>query len=431
MSPLSLAYLAALTPSNWEIKLIDEYWDEFSFEPADMVGITSFTPTINRAYEIAKIYRDQKVPVVLGGIHASMVPEEAALYADCLVTGEAEPIWSKVISDFEQGKLQKHYEGSPADMSALPFPRRDLLSPKYKVATVLTSRGCPMNCDFCSVTTFNKQDFRQRSPEAVLEELKTITQKVIIFCDDNIVGYGAKARENALQLFWSMKQNKLNKWWASQVSLQVAEDDELLCAMAESGCKGLYFGIESTNEEVLKQMRKGVNLKSGVKNYHKLFANVHSYGIAVVGAMIYGSDADDKRSFRNTADFILKSGLDVAVVSALTPLPGTPFYKRMQEENRLNYTNYPLHWQFYDNKHNLLSSPSFSEKELRLGGMLIRKRIYSIWAIFRRFIRSFWALKNPALAVICAAANLGYRQDLKKKLPGFRMRLRHSAVLNS
>ena len=187
--PLGLGILAALTPKGWDVKISDENFDEFSYEQADLVGITAYTPTANRAYEIAQKYKQKGIPVILGGIHASTCHEEAARKSDCIVIGEAESVWKQVISDFEAGQLKKIYHGQRLDLDKIPRPRRDLFHPKYPFASVQTSRGCPMDCDFCSVSVFNGKTYRQRPVEDVLDELEEIPQSNIIFVDDNIIGH--------------------------------------------------------------------------------------------------------------------------------------------------------------------------------------------------------------------------------------------------
>jgi radical SAM superfamily enzyme YgiQ (UPF0313 family) len=189
--PIGLGIVAAVTPSSWDIKLLDENWRPFSYQEADLVGITAFTASANRAYEIASIYRQGGVPVVIGGIHASMCPEEALSFADAVVIGEAEAVWPQVIADVEAGCLQQIYKGGWSDLSGVPSPRRDLFHPGYMFASVQTSRGCPMDCEFCSVTAFNGRRYRRRPLGEVLAELETIPQKMIFFVDDNIIGYVA------------------------------------------------------------------------------------------------------------------------------------------------------------------------------------------------------------------------------------------------
>jgi radical SAM superfamily enzyme YgiQ (UPF0313 family) len=192
--PLGLAIVAALTPDSWDVTLLDETWEQFSYTEADLVGITTFTATAPRAYEIARLYRSKGVPVALGGIHASMCPEEASQFADCLVTGEAETAWPRVMADFAAGSLKTNYSGAWGELAGQPFPRRDLFNSGYMFASVQTSRGCPMDCNFCSVTAFNGRRYRRRPAGEVLDELCGVAQKMVFFIDDNIIGYGEEAR---------------------------------------------------------------------------------------------------------------------------------------------------------------------------------------------------------------------------------------------
>ena len=213
--PLSLAYVAAVTPSNWEVKIVDENFDKFVFEEADLVGITAFTTTISRAYEIACMYRERKIKVVMGGIHVSMLPDEALQYADVVVVGEVESIWERVINDFENKRLSTKYVGIQIDLTQFKItPRHDLLHPEYFWHSVQTSRGCPFNCYFCSVSKHLGKEYRQRKPQEILNELEEIRGKYITFVDDNLIGYSPESKNRAMELFKGMIQRRLRKkWW--------------------------------------------------------------------------------------------------------------------------------------------------------------------------------------------------------------------------
>jgi len=209
--PLAFAYLAAVTPDNWHIELIDEDVENFSFKDADLVGITTLTVTANRAYQIAKMYRDKGIPVILGGIHASLVPHEALRFCDTVVIGEAESVWPKVIKDFENGQLKETYKGEFLPLEKLPRPQRDIFKgKKYLLEASETSRGCPMNCDFCSTTVFHGNRFRMRPVGEILDELASFDQRYVFFVDDNLIGYGKAARQRALDLFKGMVERKLD-----------------------------------------------------------------------------------------------------------------------------------------------------------------------------------------------------------------------------
>jgi radical SAM superfamily enzyme YgiQ (UPF0313 family) len=210
--PLSLAYVAAVTPSNWEVKIVDENFDKFVFEEADLVGITAFTTTISRAYEIACMYRERKIKVVMGGIHVSMLPDETLQYADVVVVGEVEDIWERVIKDFENNQLSSMYVGTQIDLTKFKItPRHDILHPDYFWHSVQTSRGCPFNCYFCSVSKHLGKAYRQRKVQDVLEELEGIKSEYITFVDDNLIGYSPESKNRAMELFNGMTQRRLHK----------------------------------------------------------------------------------------------------------------------------------------------------------------------------------------------------------------------------
>jgi radical SAM superfamily enzyme YgiQ (UPF0313 family) len=347
--PLSLGVIAALTPKNWDVEIIDENFDEFSFREADLVGITAFTSSANRAYEIAAVYREKKIPVVMGGIHASMCSEEAAQFVDAVVVGEVESVWDEVIADTLSGNLKSIYKGLWHGLEQAKEPRRDLYSKEYLFASVQTSRGCPLDCDFCSVSAFNGLRYRRRPPSDVLDELEKIPQKLIFFVDDNIIGYGKKSRQIALELFKGMVDRGIDKHWFCQASINVADDEEILHWAGKAGCRMIFLGIEAEDSDALTDVNKKLNIKrGGADAYEQIFERIHNAGIAVLGAFIFGMDQDTPDKLVNRAQYMLDSSIDVMQVTALTPLPGTRLFARLKEEGRLLYTNFPQDWDRYN-----------------------------------------------------------------------------------
>jgi len=345
--PLALGIIASLTPPDWEIEIIDENFDEFKFKEADLVGITAVTANINRAYELSSIYRKANIPTVIGGIHASMLADEAATFFDVVLIGEAESTWRHLINDFEKGKLKNRYQGELLPMVNMPIPRRDLFHPSYTYANIQTTRGCPMNCDFCSVHIFNGSRYRQRPVEEVLDELETIPQDLVYFVDDNIIGYSRQSAERAISLFKGMIGRGIKKDWYCQASLNVADNEEVLKYAAESGCRMILIGIESEKEEQLQEINKKLNLKMGIEKYQEVFDRIHKYGISVLGALIYGLDSDSKQDLFDRTQFAIDSGMDAMQATIVTPLPGTGLFHRIEKENRLLSTNFPEDWKHY------------------------------------------------------------------------------------
>ena len=346
--PLNLAMIARYTPEQYEVEIVDDAVEDLDFNaPADLVGITCMTPLAPRAYELATHFRKRGVPVVIGGIHASYMPEEALRYADAVVVGEAETSWPKLLEDFTQGRMQKIYKtsGQPDIENLLP-PRRDLLRGKYFVETVQTGRGCPFNCNFCSVTAFNGSRYRLRNIDSVIEEIKSIKSKRIFIVDDNIVGSGEKYIKRAKELFTRLQE--CDKEWGSQSCLNIVEHDDLLQTARESGCRLLLIGFESMDTDSLTGMHKPVNMRPSTRNFGEAIKKLHDHGIAIVGCFIFGADTQDKDVFRRTVDFALENDIDAIQMSLETPFPGTAFYKQLVKENRLLLTDFPNDWRHYN-----------------------------------------------------------------------------------
>lgn len=404
--PLGLGIIAALTPDDYDMILIDENMEPFHYEDGDIVGITAFTSAANRAYEIAAIYRKNGIPVVMGGIHASMLSDEALEYVDTVVIGEAESVWGELISDFENGTLKKKYQGDATDLVSAPEPRREIFSDRYLFATVQTSRGCPMDCSFCSVTPFNGNKFRQRPVSDVLEELKKIPQQYIFFVDDNILGYGKEAGRRAIELFRGMAELKMNKYWFCQSSLNFGENDEVLYWAQKSGCKMVFIGLESADPEELKSMNKKLNLKI---EYDSAFKKIHKYGIAVLGAFIFGSDCETVESMIRKTDYSMRGGIDVVQTTVLTPLPGTRLYTQYKDEGRLKYADYPGDWDKYDMSEMVFIPRMIEEHDFKNCLDQCCKRICSMSAVSLRFLRTLCATRSFTAAFFAFGSNMAYR----------------------
>lgn len=336
LAPLGLMYLAAYTPEDVEVRIVDENVERIDFsEKPDLVGITTMTATVPRAYEIADRYREMGVTVVLGGVHASMLPEEALRHADSVVIGEAESIWPGLVSDAEGGRLEPLYrqEGF-IDFKRPLLPRRDLIDPKryWSANGIQTSRGCPHDCNFCSVTVFNGRRPRVRELDNVLSEVESLSRnniirrKVVAFVDDNIAAKPKAARE----LFKALIPMKVT--WGSQASITFADDEELVALAAESGCQFLFIGLETLSSRTLAEIGKGQNR---VEKYEGALRLLKKYKIYVMGAFIFGFDSDDESVFSDTLEFGIRNKIHVAQFANLTPYPGTRLYRRLLDENRV------------------------------------------------------------------------------------------------
>jgi len=403
--PLNLAMLAALTPPEIEISIVDEVVEAVNFdEQVDLVGLSCTTTVVPRAYEIATEYRKRGVKVVLGGTHPTLLPSEAIKYADSVCIGEAEGLWGKMLADFKEDKLEKFYQHNGyCDLSGLPIPRRDLFNTKdYLPASgIQTSRGCPFACDFCAVTAMFGHEYRFRPVEDVLAEIKTLKHKHIFFYDDNIVGNPKYSKE----LFQALIP--LKKHWIGQASTTVIKNAELMKLMTKSGCKGLFVGFESLSEKNLKDSHKKHN---DPKQFKEVAKRLHDHGIAIAGAFVFGLDDDDKSVFERTLEFAMDLELDTAQFNWLTPYPNTPIYERMRKENRLIDDEW---WLTGKGVGEVVFHPKMmSADELREGSRWVRKNFYSTSSILKRFFgKSRLSLNRLTLfdLFLYGIFNWGYR----------------------
>ncbi len=398
LPPMALAILAALTPPDFELKVTDELVDDINFDwPADAVALSVNTTSSPRSWEVARRFRERGATVICGGIHPSVMPEEAARHADTVVVGEAEGVWPQVLDDLRSGNLQARYDAPHPEAASIPIPRWDLIHGKryFTPRTFQVSRGCPYGCEFCSSTRFFGTKYRFRPIETVVEEVKAYPKRFMVFVDDNIVGKADYARE----LFKALKP--LKKRWVAQASIDIARKDDLMRLAKESGCAGVLIGLESIrpeNREAVKKMRS-------VEEYEAAIADLRRAGIGVHGSFVFGFDGDTADVVDSTVDFVLRNRLEVANYCKLTPYPGTKLYERFVAEGRITEQDFSR----FD-RYNLVFSPQgMSPDEIYRKADEAYARTYSLPSIIKRIPAKL--LNIPYYFAI----NLSYRIGARKR----------------
>ena len=398
--PLGMATVAALTPPGFEISLTDENVTTVDFEKeVDLVGITALTCTVHRAYQIADAFRTRGVKVVMGGIHPSVMPEEASQHADAVVVGEAEGIWADVIEDFKANKLRRIYrQDKHPSLVGLPIPRRDLYAKgAYHFRNTLSAtKGCPYSCSFCSVSTIYGRKYRCRPVDEITKEIETLDRsKIIGFVDDNIAGNPRFAKE----LFRALIPYKIK--WVAQCSVTIASNDELLKLAADSGCIELLIGFESLSQENLTAVGKKINV---VDEYEDVIRKVHAHGIAIHGFFIFGLDADDVDIFERTLYFAQKMRLESAQFAWPVPYPGTTLAEEMDKAGRIVTKD----WSQYESTL-VLEPKKMSRETLQQKRDWVWRKFYTLPSIWRRLgvIRRY--------SVLLWVVNLYYRSFWRRK----------------
>ena len=404
--------VAGLTPPEWEISIVDENLgapDYQAMPRPDLVGITAFTSQVNRAYEVAAQFRNMGVPVVMGGIHATMCQDEVTEHVDSVVTREAESIWPQVLEDARHCSLKRRYEGGFAEINDVPLAHHDLLATGYAFGAIQTTRGCPLNCSFCSVTAFNGARYRQRPITDVVREFRSIREKRVLVVDDNLIGTRPEHIARAKDMFRAMAQANLRKEWVAQATINFADDEELLALAAKAGCRGVFIGFESLSPEGLQEIGKKFNLLKG-RDFRASVRRIQRHNILVVGSFIIGLDIDEAGIGKSIAEVARQYGLDNLNVLFLTPLPGTRLWDQMKSQDRIAINTFPEDWKYYT-----LTFPVARYKHLSLDGVIEEmiasdRDFYSMPRILNRVLGNLWHRRQPLISLV---GNLSYRRNLR------------------
>ena len=336
-SPLSLAYLSAHTPDHYDKELYDEYVGE-DLDPwsvdADIVAMSPLTSGINRAYRVADVLRKRGITCVVGGAHASAMPEEALEHFDSVIIGEGETPWSKFLADFENDNIQKTYFGRmDVSLDRLGVPDRNMVHPNYHYPSVNTSRGCPYSCSFCYLTVYKNRCYRTIPHETVLTDMEKLRDEtLVVVTDENFIGYSQKDHEDRKELLQKMIEKNFGFHWGCQASLNIAEDPELMELMYKSGCRAVFIGFESTDPADLKEIRKKHNTNI---DYKTIVEKIHAKKLAVIASCILGLDNQDKKYHKRLIRDLRNMKVDFVRVFLMTSWPGTPLNKKLEKEGRL------------------------------------------------------------------------------------------------
>ena len=397
MPRLSLTLLAALTPDRHVVEVVDSRFADPRFDdPPDLVGISAFTGEINDAYRIADEFRTRGSKVVIGGIHVSMLPDEGLQHADAIVIGEAETTWPRLLEDLEQGRLQPIYRTERFhDLAGMPVARRDLLDTNryFTVSSLQATRGCPFDCSFCTVTTYNGRSMRTRPIAEVIAEVRQLPNKrSIMFLDDNI----AIVRNYAKELFRALAPLKLR--WNSQASFNITRDRELMALMRDAGCDFLLVGFESVDQESLNRSHKG--RWSSMEKYVEAIQVFHEYDINILGSFVVGLDNDTKDIFPATLEFITDNSVDAAIINILTPYPGTVLHAEYEKEGRI----FDRDWSNYHNSNVVFHPKRMSPAELMDGYFWLMRQLYTPRRMLDRIFKAKAGLTSRM------ALNMSYRR---------------------
>jgi radical SAM superfamily enzyme YgiQ (UPF0313 family) len=410
--PITGIHLAAITPPEYEVRVIHQQVDQIPYDTdADLIALSFFSGFAPEAYRLARIFKMRGKTVVAGGPHATFWPEEALRYCDSVVIGEAETVWSELLVDAESGDLKTKYIGQAAPLNELPTPRYDLLSSRFIVRRVVqATRGCPFSCSFCSVPSVNP-GFRTRSVDNVLQDIEYNDfaywwqRKVVWFWDDNLTARRGFIKDLLREMI------PLKRWWLTQASMDIVKDRELLTLMQASGCIGVFLGIESFGSQALKSANKRQN---SVDEYKQNIRILHDHGIAVMAGFIAGFGGDTPESVLQMADHMDEVGVDVPFISILTPYKGTPLYENLLRNKRILDD---CGWEYF-NGYNVAYHPGgMSPEELLQAHRVLWQTAFSPSHIMKRMSRLVPSLRLGAYLMSMAMNGFYGYKALRRNIP--------------
>jgi radical SAM superfamily enzyme YgiQ (UPF0313 family) len=394
---LALHLLEGLTPLKYQVKLVEEESERLNIEEeCDLVGISCMTSNAPRAYRLAKEFKNRGKTVILGGVHPTILPEEALQHADAVVVGEAEGVWEEVLEDFAAGRLKPRYEHrSPSLDRYIPMRfRHESRKRLFNVVPVMTTRGCPYSCDFCCVSDLYGKKIRHAPIANVVRDIAESQQKTFIFLDDNIIGDPHYAKE----LFRAIKPLKIK--WVGQASISFVHDTELMKLAADCGCAALFFGLESVSPTQLQKMRKSIK---DIEKMGEAVRIIKGMGIHFHGSFVFGFDDDTPAIFPETLEFLERYKIGTASFNILTPYPGTAVYRRLKAEDRLITEN----WKYYDHSTVVFRPRNMTPYELQAGEIWVKREFSKLSAILKKLP---WNMSHPLLYL---AMNHGIRANVK------------------
>ena len=411
MPQLGLYILEGLTPPEHTVRIIEEEVEKINLdEECDLVGISCMTANSPRAYELAYEFRKRGKTVIMGGVHPTILPEEAAQHADAVVIGEAEGVWEEVLRDFSSGTLKPKYHNPSPDLDQyIPKDFSKILKNRlFNLIPIMSTRGCPYQCDFCCVTDLFGKTIRHIPVKNIVKDIETSGGRNFMFLDDNIIGHPKYAKE----LFRALIPLKIK--WVGQASISFLKETELLELAAKSGCKALFIGLESVNELNQKTMKK--SMKDN-KELLTMIKKIKKMGILIHASMIFGFDSDTRNVFRETVKFLIKAKISTVSFNILTPYPGTKTYEEFKSSGRLLTDD----WRYYDHNTVVFQPKNMTPLELQTGKTIARKRFYRISSLLRRFPGNMYS------PFIYTATNLGHMKQArieKKRIAGLKSELK-------
>jgi radical SAM superfamily enzyme YgiQ (UPF0313 family) len=419
---LGLQVLARLVPKEHEVEIIDEVFgteDTETFltpERYDLVGVTAYTSGAPRAYEIASVCRQRGIKTIMGGPHAWACPDEAARHFDSVAIGECDEIWPEILRDAAADNLKPRYQGTLSSLEATGLGRADQaiepLNGKYSISAIQTSRGCPVGCEFCSVTRFNGAAIRRRDIALVIEEWNRTPRKVVFIVDDNFFGVGPGHAEWAKELLRAIARHGKKRIWFGQTTINMGDDAEGLRLAYRAGCRSMLIGFETFNEETLKRYHKGINSKN-LSRYRTLIRGFHKAGISVFGAFIIGSDEDTPQAVADTALAAVRIGIDIIQITNLTPLPGTKMFERLRAAGRLRAVEYPQDWERYTFSETVYDPESMTARELDETIYELRHGAATRRWVWKRAFRTLVHTRSLTTAMFVFETNRGWKRMAK------------------